>query len=161
MKKGILITAMITSVLSAYYLSSPNDSPPQIDNSAVHWYTLEEALAAHEDEPKKIFIDMYTDWCGWCKVMDKKTFTDASVIHQLNENYYPVKFDAEGTAPVAFKGRTYNFIASGRKGIHELAYNLLDRSPSYPSFVVLDENLNRENIIKGYQTVERFLPMIK
>jgi len=99
MKKGILITAMITSVLSAYYLSSPNDSPPQIDNSAVHWYTLEEALAAHEDEPKKIFIDMYT--------------------------------------------------------------NLLDRSPSYPSFVVLDENLNRENIIKGYQTVERFLPMIK
>ena len=160
MKKTMIYLAAITSMASAIFLSWTNKSEPR-DNSAVHWYTLEEALAANEDEPKKIFIDMYTDWCGWCKVMDKKTFTNTDVITKLNADYYPVKFNAEKEAPVTFKGRSYKLIAYGPKGIHELAYSLLDRKPSYPSFVVLDANLDRLNIIKGYLTPERFLPQIQ
>ena len=160
MKKTMIYVAAITSLVSPVFLSWTNTSAP-IDNTAVHWYTIEEALAANEVEPKKIFIDMYTDWCGWCKVMDKNTFTNTEVITKLNSEYYPVKFNAEQEAPVNFNGRSYKFIPSGRKGIHELAYSLLDRKPSYPSFVVLDENLNRLNIIKGYLTPDRFLPQIQ
>jgi len=160
MKKTMIYLAAITSMASAIFLSWSN-KPEPIDNSAIHWYTLEEALAANEAKPKKIFIDMYTDWCGWCKVMDQKTFTNADVITKLNADYYPVKFNAEQEAPVNFNGRSYKFIPSGRKGIHELAYTLLDRKPSYPSFVVLDENLDRLNIIKGYLTPDRFLPQIQ
>lgn len=159
MKKSLLIIATITSVLSAFYLSSSKPTPA-IDNSAVQWYTIEEALAANEKNPKKLFIDVYTDWCGWCKVMDKKTFTDANVIKQLNDNYYPVKFNAEKAGPVTFKGRTYSLVPAGRKDIHEFAYALLDRSLSYPAFVVLDEKLDRVNIIKGFHAAEKFLPMI-
>ena len=160
MKKLMIYLAAATSILSAVFLSWTNASTP-IDNTSIHWYTLEEALIANENEPKKIFIDMYTDWCGWCKVMDQKTFTNSEVIQKLNGDYYPVKFNAEQSAPVNFKGQSYTFIPSGRKGIHSLAYTLLDQQPSYPSFVVLDENLNRLNIIKGYLTPERFLPQIQ
>jgi len=160
MKKTMIYIAAITSITSAAFLSWTNPSKP-IDNSAIHWYTIEEALAANEEEPKKIFIDMYTDWCGWCRVMDQKTFTNQDVITKLNTDYYPVKFNAEQEAPVTFKGYDYKFIPSGRKGIHGLAYTLLDQQPSYPSFVVLDKNLDRLNIIKGYLTPERFLPQIQ
>ena len=44
---------------------------------------------------KKIIIDLYTDWCGWCKVMDRNTFTDKQVIEYINNYFLPVKFDAE------------------------------------------------------------------
>ncbi len=160
MKKTIIWAAATTSILSAIFFSM-NDKGAVIDNSAIHWYTIEEALAANEDEPKKLFIDMYTDWCGWCKVMDKKTFTDAEVIKTLNENYYPVKFNAEQKEPVVFNGKSYEYMGAGRRGVHGLAYTLLDQRPSYPSFVILDENLNRQSIIKGYLTPDRFLPQIR
>ena len=159
MKKILLLLFVATSLISAVYMSV-NDKPTPVDNSKVHWYTMEEALAANEKNPKMIFIDMYTDWCGWCKVMDKKTFTDSEVIEQLNANYYQVKFNAEQKDAVEFNGQVYNYIPAGRRGIHELAYELLDRKASYPSFVILDENLQRTKILKGYLTVDRFLPQI-
>ena len=43
---------------------------------AVKWYTIEEADALMKTDPKPIFVDAYTDWCGWCKRLDKDTFSD-------------------------------------------------------------------------------------
>lgn len=160
MKKTLLIIATLASAFSAIYLSRGNEHAT-IDNSAIQWYTFDEAMAAHEQQPKKVLIDMYTDWCGWCKVMDQKTFTDATVIEYINANFYPVKFNAEKEKSVDFKGRSYGLLKNGRKSLHELAYTLLDQSPSYPAFVILDENLDRQNIIKGYRPAEQFLSMIQ
>lgn len=68
--------------------------------SPVKWMTFEQAVERTKTEKRKIFIDVYTDWCGWCKVMDKNTFADPAVAKLLNEKFYPVKFDAEQTADV-------------------------------------------------------------
>ena len=57
----------------------------------VKWMSFEEAVAKSKIEKRKIFIDVYTDWCGWCKVMDKSTFNDPQVAKILNEKFYPVK----------------------------------------------------------------------
>ena len=59
------------------------------------WYTIEEVQALNEKDPKPILVDVYTDWCGWCKVMDRKTFANADVQAYIQENFYPVKFNAE------------------------------------------------------------------
>lgn len=143
-------------------IQSEDPVPVQsFDNTKIQWYSMEEALAAHEKSPKKLFIDMYTSWCGWCKVMDQKTFTDADVIQFINENFYPVKFNAEQTEVITFRGRDYKFVKSGRRGIHELAYMLLDRQAGYPSFVMLDEDLDRLGIIKGFKAPEPFLKELK
>ena len=53
------------------------------------------ALDIAKKENKFIFVDTYTDWCSWCKVMDKKTFKDPKVIALLNEKFLPVKINAE------------------------------------------------------------------
>ncbi len=160
MKKIIFWTTAFALLVSAtIYGFAP--SKVEVDNKAIKWYTLEEAIAANEKNQKKLFIDIYTEWCGWCKVMDKKTFTDPDVIRYINENFYAVKFDAEQKEDLRFKGKDYKFVQGGRRGIHEFAYTLLDRQASYPSFVLLDEELNRLGIIKGFKKSEPLLATLK
>ena len=57
----------------------------------VKWLTFEEAIELNRREPRKIMIDVYTDWCSWCKVMDKNTFNQAVIANYLNKTYYQVK----------------------------------------------------------------------
>src|SRR4249920_756491 len=53
----------------------------------VKWMSFEQAVEKSKTEKRKIFIDVYTDWCGWCKVMDKNTFSEAQVAKILNEKF--------------------------------------------------------------------------
>lgn len=125
----------------------------------VTWLTWDEAatLSATEKNPKKVFIDVYTDWCGWCKKMDQDTFQDPKVAAYMSENYYMVKMDGEGKEPIEFKGKTYNFVPSGRKGYHEFAAALMQGRLSYPTTIFLDEELNMLSPVPGYQKPEPFL----
>ena len=67
----------------------------QLSSQEVKWMTWEEAAAANDKQPKKIFVDVYTNWCGWCKKMDASTFKETDVVKILNEKFYPVKLNAE------------------------------------------------------------------
>ena len=120
-------------------------------SAQIKWMTMEEALAAHAKAPKKILVDVYTDWCGWCKRMDATTFKDAEVARLVNRDFYAVKFDAEQSAPVAFAGKTYEFVAGGRRGAHALARKLLRGRMGYPTVVFLDEDLRVIEPVPGYQ----------
>lgn len=122
----------------------------------VKWLTFEEAVEKSKTEKRKIFIDVYTDWCGWCKVMDKNTFQTAAVAKVLNEKYYPVKFNAEQREDVLFKGTTFKFIEYGNRGTHQLAAALLNNQLSYPSVVFLNEDFSIIHILKGYQKAPDF-----
>lgn len=161
MKKIILLSSLGLLALALSLLSFSPKKSAEVNSNEIEWYTFEAALEANQKDGKKIIIDMYTDWCGWCKVMDQKTFTNPDVIRYMNENFYAVKFNAEQREPITYKGKKYEFIPGGRRGIHALAYELLNRNASYPSFVVLDENMTRLGIIKGFKTPEQFLSLIK
>jgi thioredoxin-related protein len=123
---------------------------------AVKWMSFEEAVERSKKEKRKIFIDVYTDWCGWCKVMDNKTFTDPEVARLLNEKFYPVKFNAEQRADVVFNGHTFKFVESGRTGYHELAASLLNKQLSYPNFVFLSDEFQIIRLIPGYTSLPGF-----
>lgn len=122
----------------------------------VQWLTFEEAVEKSKTEKRKIFIDVYTDWCGWCKVMDKKTFSEPAVAKLLNEAYYPVKFNAEQREDVVFRGTTFKFIEYGGRGTHQLAAALLNNQLSYPSVVFLNEDFAIVQILKGYRQAPEF-----
>ncbi len=125
----------------------------------VEWLTWQQAteLARTDANPKKIFIDVYTDWCGWCKRMDKDTFQNPQVAQYMSENFYMVKLDGEGKEPIEFKGKTYTYVPSGKRGYHQFAAALLQGRLSYPTVVFLDEQLNMLSPVPGYQKPGPFL----
>lgn len=133
----------------------------QTHEGAVKWMTFEQAIEKSKTEKRNIFIDVYTDWCGWCKVMDKNTFSEVQVAKILNEKFYPVKFDAEQTADVVFNGNTFKFVPSGNKGYHQLAAALMNNQMSYPTVVFLDEEFRMIQPLPGYQKPEEFHKIIQ
>jgi len=128
--------------------------------SAVKWYTFEEAIKLNEKTPKKIFIDVYTDWCSWCKVMDQKTFSNPEVAAYLNKYYYPVKFNAESSAPITFQGKVFENRSEGRRNPHDLAAALLQGKMSYPSVAYLDEQNQLLTSVPGYRTPSQIEPIL-
>ena len=129
---------------------------PEASEGTVNWMTFEEALLKSKTEKRPVFIDVYTDWCGWCKVMDKNTFNDPKVSKLLNEKFYAVKFNAEQREDVIFDGHTFKFIPNGRGGYHELAAALLNNQLSYPTVVFLDEEFKMLQPLAGYRKAPEF-----
>ena len=122
----------------------------------VKWYTIEQAIEMNRKEPKKLVVDVYTDWCVWCKVMDKNTFGNAIIAEYLNKKYYPVKFNAEQKENITIGDNTYKFVAQGRRGYHELAAALLNNKMGYPSVVFLDEQIRIIQPFQGYIKARQF-----
>src|SRR5699024_3399864 len=109
----------------------------------INWLSMEEALAAQKENPKKILMDAYTNWCGPCKLMDRNTFGNADVAKFINENFYAVKFNAEGQEKVNYNGQTFenpNYDparAKRRNHQHDFAKAL--KITAYPTIVFFDE----------------------
>lgn len=159
--KTILSFAFLAVLLSCNANTSGEKTSSAAD-TAIQWMTFEEAVqkAKTDKNPKNIFIDFYTHWCGWCKVMDKQTFTDPNVIKYMNKYFYPVKFNAEQKEPVNFNGREYTFVAEGRNGYHQLAAEIMQGQLSYPTFVFLTPDFKIITPISGFVKPEEFEPIV-
>lgn len=110
-----LVIALFTCVSSCSKKSTTTSSSPEADAKArikviessdkIEWMDYNEALALSKYKPKKIFIDVYTNWCGWCKRMDATSFKDARIVQYVNAHYYAVKLNAESGKTVTFNGK--------------------------------------------------------
>lgn len=139
----------------------------------VKWLTIEEAMRLQDSVPKTVMIDMYTDWCGWCKKMDAETFSNPDLAAYINANFYPVKFNAETRDtimyPVKIKDeKTGETITEYRsftnqhdydRSSHSLAQMLLNGKMSYPSIVYIDYEGNVVPI-PGFMSVENIEPIL-
>jgi len=148
-------------VLIIVFIAAFGFSNGLAQETKVKWYTFEEAVELNKKEQRKIFIDVYTDWCGWCKKMDANTFSNPVIAKILNEDYYAVKFNAEQHGDINFKGHTFKYIANGNRGYHELAAALLQGKMSYPSVAYMNENNELLTAVPGYQTPDRLEPILK
>ncbi|HAX14985.1 MAG TPA: thioredoxin family protein [Leeuwenhoekiella sp.] len=133
----------------------------------IKWMSFGEALKAQKKEPRKIFMDVYTDWCGPCKLLDKNTFQNPDVAKYVNQNYYAVKFNAEGTESIDYQdfvytNPNYDPKRKGRNSQHLFAHAM--KINAYPSIVFFDEKGNLIQPLPGYKTpqqLELFLKMIE
>lgn len=128
-------------------------------SQSINWVTMNQALELQKKEPKNIMIDVYTSWCGPCKMLDRNTFTNKDLIDFVNTNYYAVKFNAEGNETVTYKDRLFDnpnydpAKAKRRNSAHQFSQYLGVRA--YPTIVFLDLNANLIAPIPGYQTVQK------
>ncbi|MDR1006928.1 MAG: thioredoxin domain-containing protein [Bacteroidales bacterium] len=118
--------------------------------------TSQKQIAQPENKGKLIFVDCFTSWCGWCKVMDSKTFADKTITALMNHYFISVKFDAEQKEDVNFADKTYKYVKQGRGGINLLTVELLGNKIGYPSFVILNNDLTKKQVLTGYYPKEEF-----
>lgn len=122
------------------------------DNTTVNWLTMEEAQQKFNDAPRAIFVDVYTDWCGWCRRMESETFSHPKIAEMLNTYFYPVKLNAEQEEPIVFQGVTYeNENVGQRRATHSFAIALLQGQMSYPSVAFFDDNMQLVTAIPGFR----------
>jgi thioredoxin-related protein len=126
----------------------------------VNWYSFEKAVEMNKKEPRKILVDVYTDWCGWCKKMKKNTFNHPKIAEYINNHFYAVRFNAESNKKVTFKGKTFVNNKSKKKRPHQLAIALLRGKMSYPSVAYLNENNQLITTVPGYYGPKEMEPLL-
>lgn len=118
-------------------------------DAKIEWVSVEQLPELQKKQKRKVMVDVYTDWCGWCKVMDRKTFSDACVIEYVNKNFYAVKFNAEGDKNIIFYDKVYKF--NSGIGMHDLAAKWLGPRAGFPTIAYLNEKGELIKAVPGYK----------
>jgi thioredoxin-related protein len=136
-------------------------APPKPDDgSLVKWMSFKEAFEKNSKVPKPFLIDIYTDWCGWCKHMMKTTYAVPELANYINTNFYAVKFDAETHDTIEYLGEKFINESSAKKSTHQLTYKLLGKSISYPSTIFMNNNFQYSLLSAGYMEVNKIEPLL-
>tara|TARA_B100001057_G_scaffold500179_1_gene613946 strand:- start:462 stop:1043 length:582 start_codon:yes stop_codon:yes gene_type:complete len=156
----VIITLLLVSPI---LLSTVN-----VYSQQINWINLNELEDALKINKKNIIIDMYTNWCGPCKLMDRNTFANKYISKFINENYHAVKFNAEGNETVSFMDKVFqnpNFDVkrvNSRNGTHQFTRFL--GVSAYPTTIFLDKDMSLITPVRGYlipKQLEIYLELFK
>ncbi len=147
----LLVLPTVFGVQQAMQSSKSDLETPPVK---LEWQSIQDI----ENLPKDKFtlVDVYTDWCKVCQVMEDKTMADEAFSAYLVSNYNLVKFNAEEKGKLSFKGESYEFKSNGKRGFNALAAELCLGRLAYPSFVILDKDLEVVDVLRGFKNVEKF-----
>ncbi|EFK96881.1 hypothetical protein LDC_1085 [sediment metagenome] len=156
MKKHIIlfVVILLTNAATAQNASSISE------NGLVNWLSFEEAQELYKKQPKPFIIDVYTDWCGWCKHMIRTTYSDKGVADYVNANFYPIKFNAETKDTIEYNGVKYVSTGTDKRSPHELAVKLIGQRLSYPSTLFVSNNFQFNLLSQGYIETKTLLPLL-
>ncbi|QDH80998.1 DUF255 domain-containing protein [Echinicola soli] len=158
MKTLLLRFIVMTGIFTCHHTTSSGQEK-------INWLTFEQLEDSLQKKPKKVFVDFYTDWCTYCKKMDKKVFTHPEVISVINSAYYAVKMDAESRDTIRFDGHLLvNHQATDKRpGIHDMALLLGSRNGEFipPSLILLDEQFKVIDRKFEYLYSERLLKWLR
>ncbi|MGZ4033788.1 MAG: thioredoxin family protein [Bacteroidia bacterium] len=162
-KKALFALAVATVIVVAQSFINNIQAPADELKGPVKWYTFAEAVELQKKNPKPIMVDIYTSWCGPCKMMSANTFGNEIIAKYLNDKFYPVKFNAETRDTVKFNGVMFanKNPAGTQRPVHDFAASILDGNLRYPSIVFLNEEIKRLQIFTGYYTPDQFEPYLK
>lgn len=118
------------------------------DKEKINWITIQQLDELYSKNPKPILLDVYTDWCGWCKEMDRTTYKNDKVAKYINEHYYAVRLNAESSDSLFFNNKKYGYNAQYKS--NELAEYFLFGRMEFPTTVFLPTIDARPAPLAGY-----------
>ncbi len=139
MKKLIAFAALMLFLISG----TAHSKEPQ-------WKKFDEGIKAGKLTGKKILVDVYTDWCSWCKKMDANTYADKKVADYLAKNFVIIKLNAEAEEKITYDGQQYSPA--------EFSQGMGVRG--YPATLFLQSNGQPITLLPGYAEAEQFLTVL-
>lgn len=146
---------VVISLLSSFVLQAQNEN-----HGLVNWLSFKEAQEKNKLQEKPFLIDIYTDWCGWCKHMMRTTYSNPNIAGYINTHFYAMKFDAEGKDTIEYNGKIYKPTSSAPKTPHELALKFLGSSLSYPSTMFVTNQFQFSLLSQGYLEDKKIEPLL-
>ncbi len=123
------------------------------------WMNMSELKQKMKSEPRPALIDLYTNWCYWCKVMDKKTYNNSRVITYINDHFYAVKLNAETKDTIEWKNNSYNYNENYK--VNDFTMYVTSGQPGFPTMVILTDDHSAPISIQGFMEPKEIEPILK
>ncbi len=144
---GILFATIAMGLI----LTVQNTSDASGSADALVWNDFDLGMSLARDSNKKILIDVYTDWCSWCKKMDSEVYTDKGVIEAIKASYVLVKLNAESQEQLTYQGkRLTEREFAGSVGVS-----------GYPSTLFFESSGKPITLVPGYIPAMKFTPILR
>jgi len=124
------------------------------DNTEVKWMDFNEGYALAKKKNKIMLVDVYTEWCGWCKKMDRDAYAKPAISQVLNTDFISVKFNPEITnVTYSYEGKSYTG--------EQLAGVISNYQISgYPTTIFIYPKQKKSEVVVGYKNAEQMAPIL-
>lgn len=119
--------------------------------TSILWLDWNAAAEKARTTERPILVDVYTDWCGWCKRMDRDVYARPEIREYLSTRFVTVKLDAEANDPARYQGKDYDSSTLAERF----------KVTGYPTTVFLRSNGDHIINVPGYVPADRFLLVLQ
>lgn len=144
-------------IASFFVLSSAKVKPT--DKEKINWLTIDEVNLKMKNEPRPIIMDIYTNWCYWCKVMDKKTYNNKEVVSYINQHFYAVKLNAETKEAVVWNNKSYSYDEANK--VNDFALFATQGQLAFPNTVIFPQKMEVPAAIPGFMEPKEIEVILK
>lgn len=147
---AVIVVGLVAAGLIGFLSSSNDRSLPNAGGEAITWHSFDEGMALAAQQNKKVLVDVYTDWCVWCKKMDKEVYTDGQIGKIIAKDFIAVKFNPEGEEVVTMNNEHLNgSLFTQAMGIS-----------GYPSTLIFGADGKPITKIDGFQESKEFATLL-